>query len=150
MQEPRQRAIQILRTNRSDHEETSMQRLAVLIGMFALALALGAGACSGGSSSDNGDSGDSATFALSYEVNFKYDPVTLSVPANQEVTLSIKNNDPSLVHNFVIPELEIDSGEADPNSTQTVKFTAVAGTYTYICNIAGHQESGMVGTLTVS
>ena len=129
-----------------------MRRLAVLVGILTLALALGGAACS----SDNGGDGDSddngvsaAKLSLAYETNFMYNPTTLSAPAG-EISISVKNNDPSLAHNFVIPELNVDSGETDPSRTDTVTFTAVAGTYQYICNIAGHQESGMVGTLTVT
>ena len=126
-----------------------MRRLVILIGI--LALALGAAACGGGGSGDGNGNGssDSASLSLAYETNFKYSPIELSAPAG-EITISLKNNDPSLAHNFVIPELNVDSGETDPGRSHKLTFTAVAGTYQYICNIAGHQESGMVGTLTIS
>ncbi len=39
---------------------------------------------------------------------------------------------------------------AAPGGTTTVDFTPTkAGTYSFACNLPGHKEAGMVGTLTV-
>ena len=36
-----------------------------------------------------------------------------------------------------------------PGETQEIVVNAPAGTYEYYCNVPGHKQAGMVGTLTV-
>jgi uncharacterized cupredoxin-like copper-binding protein len=36
-----------------------------------------------------------------------------------------------------------------PGDTGSATINAPAGTYEYYCNVPGHREAGMVGTLTV-
>ena len=36
-----------------------------------------------------------------------------------------------------------------PGETQTVVINAKPGSYEYYCNVPGHKEAGMVGTLVV-
>ena len=52
-------------------------------------------------------------------------------------------------HNFSIDALGIDVDIA-PGATKQVVINAPAGEYEYYCNVPGHKEAGMVGTLTVS
>ena len=64
-----------------------------------------------------------------------------------KVSLSYVNADPML-HDFTIEELGV-KVDVPANETETVSFEAKPGTYTFICSIPGHRESGMEGTITV-
>jgi uncharacterized cupredoxin-like copper-binding protein len=57
-------------------------------------------------------------------------------------------NDGVTLHNFSIDALGI-SVDIAPGATETVTINAPAGSYEYYCNVPGHKEAGMVGTLTV-
>src|SRR5215217_1894530 len=52
-------------------------------------------------------------------------------------------------HNFSIDELGIDIDIA-PGETQETVINAPAGEYEFYCNVPGHKEAGMVGTLIVT
>jgi plastocyanin len=81
----------------------------------------------------------------SYDIYFE--PKELSIPANSDVTVRLPNEGVTL-HNFSIDELGI-SVDIDPGATQETVINAPAGTYEYYCNVPGHKEAGMRGTLTV-
>jgi uncharacterized cupredoxin-like copper-binding protein len=51
-------------------------------------------------------------------------------------------------HNFSIDELGI-SVDIAPGATEETVINAPAGEYEYYCNVPGHKQAGMVGTLTV-
>ncbi len=105
--------------------------------------------------------------ALSVQLtDFAFQPATFTVPAGQEITVSVTNKG-ALVHEFVIMKAGIkvdppfgdkDEGniyweidDVQPGQTKTGKFTAPeAGTYQIVCGQPRHIERGMVGTLTVS
>jgi uncharacterized cupredoxin-like copper-binding protein len=55
-------------------------------------------------------------------------------------------------HDMTMDEDELDVHvSAGPNDTATVTFTpSEPGEYEYFCTVAGHKESGMVGTLVVA
>jgi plastocyanin len=78
-----------------------------------------------------------------------YDADNISAAVGQTVNVEFVNNG-ALEHNFIIDEFGIDnllqSGESS-----TISFTLEkAGSYEYYCNVAGHLEAGMKGTITVS
>lgn len=81
-------------------------------------------------------------------VDINFDPKQLTIPANTPVTVNLVNKG-AAVHNFNIDALNVHSGDYQPGQTGTVTINAPAGTYQYYCNIPGHKEAGMVGTLTV-
>ena len=76
-----------------------------------------------------------------------FDPKTLTVPANEEVTISLPNKG-AIAHNFSIDALKIDT-DLPVGATEEATFTAAPGSYKYYCNVPGHEAAGMVGTLTV-
>ena len=59
-------------------------------------------------------------------------------------------NTGAALHNFSIDSLKID---VDVNPGETVDIVIPAGTapgtYDFYCNVPGHKEAGMVGTLIV-
>ena len=129
---------------------TRWMLVAALLIVSSLLLA----ACGGGGD-DGGETGGTATSedggAATFTVDakeFVFDPATLSVPADEEVTVEIVNGG-TVEHDFTIDEASVKI--ATP-ATETVSgsFTVAAGTYTFYCSVPGHRESGMEGTLTAS
>jgi uncharacterized cupredoxin-like copper-binding protein len=76
-----------------------------------------------------------------------FEPAELTIPADTDVTVSLPNAG-AAPHNFSIDELGI-SVDIAPGATEETTINAPAGTYEYYCNVPGHKEAGMVGTLTV-
>ena len=75
-----------------------------------------------------------------------FDPAEFTVPAGQDVTLNLPN-DGAAPHNFSIDELGISVDQA-PGEVKDTTMNAPAGQYEYYCNVPGHKEAGMVGTMT--
>jgi plastocyanin len=80
-----------------------------------------------------------------YDIYFE--PTELTIPADTDVTVTLPNDGVTL-HNFSVDELGIDV-DIDPGATEEAVINASAGIYEYYCNVPGHKEAGMVGTLTV-
>ncbi|MGH2535178.1 MAG: cupredoxin domain-containing protein [Thermomicrobiales bacterium] len=79
-------------------------------------------------------------------VDFAFEPPTLEVAADTEVTVQLTNSG-ALIHDFSIEALDINE-VLDPGGSAEFTFTAPAGEYEIICTQPGHLEAGMVGTLT--
>ena len=109
---------------------------------------------------------------LTINDDFKFNPPSITVPADQAVVLTIKNNS-NLEHDFAIQKISVkdvvmqddgmkmDHDMAGMNydlhlatmagQTNVITFTPVnAGTYEFLCTIKGHKEAGMSGTLIVT
>ena len=79
-----------------------------------------------------------------------FDPMTLTARVGQPVTVNFQNGG-ALEHSFIIDKLNVKLEHVQAGQTATVTFTpAAAGTYEFYCNVAGHKDAGMKGTLTVS
>ncbi|MCC6315668.1 MAG: cupredoxin domain-containing protein [Thermomicrobiales bacterium] len=76
-----------------------------------------------------------------------FDPKDLTIPANQDVTLHLPNEG-AAPHNFSIDALQISVDQAPGETDLTATVNAAPGTYDFYCNVPGHKEAGMVGTLT--
>ena len=138
---------------------------------LAMAGTLILSACGGGGGGGGG--GGPTTLNVTAQDTLKFEPATLSAPANSQVTVAFKNGG-AQQHNWVLAKTE----DADRVATEAaakggdaagiagvistggllagggneeVKFTApAAGSYTYLCSIPGHYQAGMKGTLTTS
>jgi uncharacterized cupredoxin-like copper-binding protein len=86
-----------------------------------------------------------AQTVTSFDIYFE--PKEISIPANTDVTFTLPN-DGAAAHDFSIDELGIQVA-LPPGETQTVVVNAPPGSYEYYCNVPGHKEAGMVGTLVV-
>jgi uncharacterized cupredoxin-like copper-binding protein/mono/diheme cytochrome c family protein len=86
-----------------------------------------------------------AQTVTSFDIYFE--PKEVTIPAATDVTFTLPNDGVTL-HNFSIDELGIDV-DIDPGATQEVVVNAPPGSYEYYCNVPGHKEAGMVGTLIV-
>jgi uncharacterized cupredoxin-like copper-binding protein len=92
-----------------------------------------------------GEGTGEALVVESYDIYFE--PDELSIPADTDVTVQLPNEGVSL-HNFSIDELGI-SVDIAPGATEETVINAPAGEYEFYCNVPGHKEAGMEGTLTV-
>jgi len=108
-----------------------------------------------------------ATVLTVEAVDFAYSPISITIPASQPVTLTLKNTG-KVEHDFVIDKINVanveasDSGPAEHHQMDQpeydLHFFAKAGeisalepgTYEIFCSIEGHKEAGMVGELIVS
>jgi len=82
--------------------------------------------------------------------DIKFDTMSLTAKVGQPVTLNFLNAG-SLEHSFVIEALNVKLEHVQAGQTATVTFTpASAGTFDFYCDIPGHKDAGMKGTLTVS
>ena len=77
-----------------------------------------------------------------------FDPTELSAAPGATITLP---NEGVGAHNFAVDALGI-SVDMPPGETVsvTIPTDAQPGVYEYYCNVPGHKESGMVGTLTIT
>jgi glucose/arabinose dehydrogenase/plastocyanin len=82
----------------------------------------------------------------SYDIYF--DPDRVDIRADSDVRIELPNRGATL-HNFTIDELGV-SVDIEPGQTQEVTINAPVGKYRYYCNVPGHQQAGMVGTLMVN
>jgi plastocyanin len=102
-------------------------------------------AADGGEQAAAGEGTGEAVEVVSHDIFFE--PDALSIPANTDVTVRLPNEGVT-PHNFSIDELGIDVDIA-PGATEETVINAPAGEYEYYCNVPGHKQAGMVGTLTV-
>ena len=82
---------------------------------------------------------------------FAFTPSTLAIDAGQ-VTFHVRNTG-ALEHEFEILRGETVIDEIEglvPGLERDLALTLEPGEYVYVCRLAGHEESGMKGTLTVT
>ncbi len=133
----------------------------LILGTLALLVVLVLTACGGGGSSSGGSSGGANLTITATE--FKFDPADESVSAGQTVNVTLKNNG-SVDHTWVVLKQGVNDTtssqfsadqalftvKAAAGQTGTGSFTApAAGQYEIICDVPGHLDAGMKGTLTV-
>jgi uncharacterized cupredoxin-like copper-binding protein len=88
-------------------------------------------------------------------VDIKFAVNTVTIPANQPVTISLPNTG-ATAHNFSItdahnpglPNLNI-SVDVQAGQTGQATVNAPPGTYYFFCNVPGHEAAGMWGWLIV-
>jgi plastocyanin len=75
-----------------------------------------------------------------------YEPTQLTVPANTDLTLTV-TNEGATTHNFSVDSLQF-SENILPGTTAQMTLNVPPGTYEFYCNVPGHREAGMAGTIT--
>lgn len=119
----------------------------------AVVLALLVAGCGGGPRDDGtqrqgANQGEGRRVIEMDSGEFFFAPDRIEVEQGVPVTIVLKNSG-SVEHNITIEEFGVDRTYG-PGQTIEVTFTPVqAGTFQFACLIAGHSESGMVGTLVV-
>ena len=118
------------------------KRFATCAGVIVVAMLLAA--CGGGSGAP---SGRAITIKA---LDIKYDTTTLSAKVGETLTVTLEN-DGALEHSFVIDELNVKIEHVQPGQKGSATFTLSSpGTYTYYCDVPGHRQAKMAGTLTVN
>lgn len=80
---------------------------------------------------------------------FKFQPNEITASTGQPATLSLRNRG-TVVHDFVVRELDIASPKIQPGQSVNFSFTpSRTGTFQFVCTEPGHEQAGMVGTLAV-
>ncbi|MEM7118222.1 MAG: plastocyanin/azurin family copper-binding protein [Chloroflexota bacterium] len=135
-----------------------MKRLTVLMVLILTAVFIAA--CGGG---EDTSGPETFTFDVTGLDEFVYDPASLTVSAGSLVTINFENVG-VLEHNWLlisertepVDATEADAmagattGELGAGESKSITFSAPpAGTYTYVCTVAGHAEAGMLGTLVI-
>jgi plastocyanin len=126
-----------------------MRRLLVLLPAAVLLAACG------GSSGEGSSSGGAVirTIQIS-EKEFTLNPSTVTLPKPGTYAFEV-TNDGTITHALTIEGSgdegkEVESGDIDPGSKKTVKYTFTAGKkYEMYCPIDGHKAQGMSGTISV-
>jgi uncharacterized cupredoxin-like copper-binding protein len=118
-------------------------------------------ACSGGGGNTGGSSGAASLTVTATE--FKFDPADETVNAGQTVNVTLDNKG-TVDHTWVVLKQGVNDTtssqfsadqalftvKAAAGQTGTGSFTApAAGQYEIICDVPGHLDAGMKGTLTV-
>lgn len=108
--------------------------------LLALSVVLAVAACGGGGG------GGGAELTVDAVSGFDFEPSEATVEAG-EVTVTMNNEDEQR-HTFVIddPQFELDA-QGGGSDSGSVEFEP--GTYTFYCDVPGHREAGMEGTLEV-
>jgi uncharacterized cupredoxin-like copper-binding protein len=82
--------------------------------------------------------------------DIKYDATTMTANVGQPVTINIQNTG-ALEHSFVIDQFNVKLEHIQAGQSATITFTpTAAGTYAFYCDVAGHKDAGMKGSLTVN
>jgi len=79
--------------------------------------------------------------------SYKFTPSKISAPAG---ILEFKLTSTDIQHSLRIKNVDGFQIEAGAGKTATGKVKLAAGTYTFYCDIPGHESAGMEGTLTVT
>ena len=92
-------------------------------------------------------SGGGTSFDVSM-VDLAFEPKEFTIPADTDVTITVTNNG-ALQHNMDIQDTGFETDVAGGGDVQTLSVNLPAGSYPFRCDVPGHAEAGMVGTLTV-
>lgn len=120
-----------------------------ILGGLVVVLLLGLVACGGGEEDNLLGGAKTADLVVEDDYPF-YDPTKLELPMNREVTFTVFNKG-EMVHNIVIPDLNVDM-DVQPKSSVEIKLPAVsaaprAGFFTVYCKY--HQAEGEALRLNV-
>lgn len=109
------------------------------------ALVLILSAC-GASTSTDVTQTQSATIVNMESANMFFKPNTLALRKGEKTTINFKNTG---FHTFVLEEFDVNV-DLKGKTEGSVTFTPdKVGTFEYFCDVPGHREAGMKGTLTV-
>jgi plastocyanin len=119
-------------------------------GWYLVAVALASFALAGGVMAADRAIDAGAVQLEIHASGLRFNPADLTVPSGTFVVVRFTNDDP-VFHDWTVDGLaNVDAG-ARPGQTQRVRFRIDhPGTYTIMCSVAGHADSGMVGSLVVT
>jgi plastocyanin len=144
-------------------EPTEGARMARLLGLVLVFLALVVAGCGGDDDGDEASpppppppaatgTGEPTTLENPADASgaLRFQKDSLRAPAG-EITLAMENPSP-VEHNIAVKNGGIDEkGEiVGEGGTSEVTVTLEPGEYTFYCSVPGHEAAGMEGTLTVA
>jgi iron uptake system component EfeO len=124
---------------------------AAALAALVLAACGGSSASSSPAASASGGASPAAGTVKVTASEMQFDPSSMTVPAG-EVTFEVTNAG-TIEHEFEIFKGDTVVDEVEglvPGVTLPLTVELEAGDYTYVCKVAGHEEAGMKGTLTVT
>jgi uncharacterized cupredoxin-like copper-binding protein len=81
---------------------------------------------------------------------FKFNPATLDVAKGEKVEVTLVNKDSAQNHSFILTDLNAKTKQVPPGQKETITFTASkTGSFAFYCDVPGHKDGGMTGTLNV-
>lgn len=80
--------------------------------------------------------------------DFTFEPDSITIPADTNVSISV-TNEGFMQHGLEISETGFATELLSNGETETLVVNLPPGTYTFICPVAGHAQSGMGGTIIV-
>lgn len=91
--------------------------------------------------------------AVSFAINldeYSFSPNVLQASPGEVIMVKLTNRGKT-AHNFVVDELNIDSGLLSPGETKTITITAPnqSDTYAVYCGVGNHRDLGMAANLTI-
>ena len=117
------------------------------VGVAVLLVSLIAASCGGGGGKP---SGQQPSAGGTVTVSEKEWSITFSTAALKAGPLKLTvKNDGSIEHNFIIKEANVEVDSIQPGQSKEVTVNLKPGTYTVMCNIAGHAEAGMQTSIKV-
>ncbi len=124
----------------------SMVAVAAFIVAVVAVVAAGRGGGSGGSGSTSGDSGaPSSVHVTLSEFAIKPSPVAVAVGGKLHV-----ENTGTTVHNVTVKDTTVKTPDLKPGASAELDLSSLkAGSYTLVCSIPGHAESGMTAPLAI-
>lgn len=123
-----------------------MKRVAMLFLVALLSLGVLTACGSGG----GGGNVKELTVEMGPNGEMRFDPDVLTAKQGETVKITLVNKDPAVAHNFLIPALNVNSGQVPAGQTSTIEVKASKkGEHEIICDVPGHRESGMTGKLIV-
>ena len=79
----------------------------------------------------------------------RFSPSTITVKTGEAVNIVLVNSD-DIVHDFTVPAFGIHVTLQPGQRTTIGMQPATAGSYPFLCTVAGHAQAGMQGTIVVS
>jgi uncharacterized cupredoxin-like copper-binding protein len=122
----------------------------IWVGVVVVLVSLVAASCGGGGGKPSGEQPSAPSAGAAVTVTEKEWSITFSTTALKagQLKLTLKNEG-TIEHNFIIKEANVEVDSIQPGQSKEVTVTLKPGTYTVMCNIAGHAEAGMQTSIKV-
>ena len=116
--------------------------------LAAIAIAVTGGDDEDGTSLATGTGVAAASLDVSLS-EFAITPSTVTVPSGQPASLAVRN-DGSGVHNLALKDSDRRTPDIEPGDSGRLELGVLDdGTYTLVCEVAGHEGAGMTASLVV-
>jgi FtsP/CotA-like multicopper oxidase with cupredoxin domain len=121
---------------------------ALVLALLALITAMAAVVAAGRPISKADDAAAAAPSGVTVSLSeFTISPSSITAPLDGKLTVT---NAGKIEHNLTVEGTNLSTKQLKPGESQTLDLKGVkAGTYNVFCNVPGHQQAGMKGTLEI-